>query len=57
MGKTKTKKVDTTKLMTEQQFISKYKKLGFELYKTKPLAKQLRLLGKIEKLIKNELKG
>lgn len=49
--KNQTKK--TEQLMTEQQFISKYKKLGFELYKTKPLAKKLRVLGKVEKLVNN----
>lgn len=46
-------KKQTEQLMTEQQFINKYKKLGFELYKTSELSKKLRVLGKVEKLVKN----
>jgi hypothetical protein len=41
--------------MTEQQFIAKFKKAGFELYKTKDLAPKLRAFHKI-KDIANEVK-
>lgn len=38
--------------MTERQFISKFKKKGFELYKTKDLKKKLDTLDKIVELSK-----
>ncbi len=42
----------TEKLMTEKQFIAKFKKEGFELYQTKTLRPKLKALGKIDELIK-----
>lgn len=42
------------KLMTEQQFISYYKKKGFELYKTSGVKKVYKTLDRIEKILKDK---
>lgn len=38
--------------MTEQQFIAKFKKAGFDLYKTKDLRPKLRVFYKVRDLVK-----
>jgi hypothetical protein len=38
------------KQMTEQQFIAKFKKAGFEMYKTKDVKAKYNALEKIQKL-------
>ena len=40
------------KLMTEKQFISKFKKHGFELYKTKDLKSKLNSSDKLTVIVK-----
>lgn len=39
--------------MTEKQFIAKFKKAGFELYKTREVRKKLKALEKIGKILDN----
>lgn len=43
--------------MTEQQFIAKMKKAGFELYKTKDLKPKLKCFYKIQELVNNICNG
>lgn len=44
--------MDKEKLMTERQFISKFKKAGFELYKTSEIKKVYKKLDCIEAILK-----
>lgn len=43
-------------LMTEHQFIEKFKRKGFELYKTKNIKKKLDALDKAHKIISDVLR-